>query len=44
MEGLGMQWDSAKFVPKFLTNDLNQWVNSNENILKNVITSDKTWI
>jgi hypothetical protein len=55
MEDLGMQWVSAKLVPRLLTDDqklqqfsicenLLEKANDNKNLLKNVITSDETWI
>jgi hypothetical protein len=39
-----MNWIFAKFVPRLLNDDLLQRANDDENLLKNVITSDETWI
>lgn len=47
MRDLGMHLISAKFVPRFLTAHLQnhlQRANDNENLLKNVITSDETTV
>jgi hypothetical protein len=54
-EDLGMHLFSAKFVPRFLTDNrklrrfsicenLLQRANEDENLLKNVITGDETWV
>jgi hypothetical protein len=53
-EDLGMHWFSAKFMPKSLTDDQKlhrfsicknlQRANDDENLLKNVITGDETWV
>jgi hypothetical protein len=55
MEDLGMHRVSAKSVPRLLTDDqklqqfsiceyLLQKANDEENLLKNVITGDETWV
>jgi hypothetical protein len=50
MEDLGMHQVSENFVPRLLTDDQNcsenirQRANYNENIFKNVITGDETWV
>jgi hypothetical protein len=47
MEDLGMHRVSAKFVPRLLTDDLQnvlQRANDGESLLKNVITSNETWV
>jgi hypothetical protein len=47
MEDLGMHQVSAKPVPRLFTDDLQnliQRANNDENLSKNVITSDETWV
>jgi hypothetical protein len=43
-EDLGMHWVSEKFVSRLLTDDLLQGANDNEKLLRNIITSDETWV
>jgi hypothetical protein len=43
-EDLGMHQVSAKFVPRLLTDDLLKRANGDENLLKNVINGDETWV
>jgi hypothetical protein len=47
MEDIGMHQVSAKFVPRLLTDDLQnliQRASDSESLLKYVITSDETWM